>query len=353
MESTEIQEGSQTSSLLRSRKGSIAMERSEDSRVIAVVSASRALRERLEGNGWAIEQLPSLEAGRHFLQYAEWDLALISDELPDGDGLTLCAEARISAPHRYLMLVADDERDSRLVKGFAAGADDCVSASCGDEELLARVRAGLRVASIQKFLLRMNVQLEEISLTDDLTQLRNRRAFDRELESRFEVAKRYERALSLAVIDVDHFKNVNDRLGHEAGDMVLRAASDILARSTRRSDCVARIGGDEFAVILPETSLRDAMLFGDKIRAAVGAAIIQIGGHQSCVTISVGVASLPHSLFEIATEMLFAADQALYRAKRNGRDRAESENRRERDRFARWTEPPAEASPSPQLMISH
>lgn len=329
------------------------MERSEDSRVIALVGASNELRERLEGHGWAVEPLLSLEAGRNFLQFAEWDLALISRELPDGDGLTLCAEARVLSPHRYVMLHAGEGTSDWPMKGFEAGADDCVTSSCPADELLARVRAGLRVVSVQKFLLRMNVQLEEISLTDELTQLRNRRAFDRELESRFEVARRYERALSLAVIDVDHFKSINDRLGHEAGDMVLRAASDILARSTRRSDCVARIGGDEFAVILPETSLRDALLFGDKVRTAVSEAIIQIGGHTSCVTISVGIASLPHSLFEHPEEMLFAADQALYRAKRNGRDRAESENRRPRDRFARWVEPAGEAPVRQQLQINH
>ena len=330
----------------------MAMERSQECGVVALVGLAPQAVTALDGCGWSIERITSFEAARAFLRHGDWDVALIARDLPDGDGLALCAEARVIAPHRYLMVLSDVPGPGGCPEAFSFGADDCVTADCGLQELQARVRAGLRVASVHRFLLRMNVQLEELSLTDEITQVPNRRAFNRELESRFEVARRYERSLSLAILDVDHFKTINDRLGHDAGDVVLRAVAGILTRSTRRSDCVARIGGDEFAVILPETSLREAGLFVEKIRRAVGNALIQIGGRSSCVTISVGISSLPHSLFHDATEMLFAADQALFRAKRNGRDRAESENRRERERFARGNEP-AGSNAHSQLLISH
>jgi len=125
-------------------------------------------------------------------------------------------------------------------------------------------------------------------------------------------------------VDVDHFKSINDAYGHDAGDTVLRGVARIIESGSRQSDFVARVGGEEFAVLLPETALFEALQFGEKLRSAIAAE--PIDGHE--VRVSIGIASFPHSLLPGQAELFRAADQALYRAKMNGRNRVEIERRR-------------------------
>ena len=263
-----------------------------------------------------------MAAARQILRETEWDLVLLDRALPDGDGVELCREIRAAHPDRYIVMLTGSAYDRDKLAGFQAGADDYVTKPFNLEELLARVRAGLRIVTLQK-------ALREQSLTDELTGLRNRRALDDEFKVRFEASRRYRRPLSIAVVDVDYFKAINDSDGHQTGDAVLREVGARLRRSTRLTDFAARIGGEEFCVILPETALFEALQFGEKIRATIAASPVE--GHS--VSVSVGIASSPDSLFASVEEMMFAADQALYRAKRNGRNRVEGEKRRER--FAR------------------
>ena len=280
----------------------------------------------LERAGCAVTAAPSIEAARATMARLDWDLVLLDRRLPDGDSLVLCRETRESRPDGYIIIVTAEVSDSEKLRGFAAGADDYVTKPFNLDELLARVRAGLRIVSLQKTLRRQSV-------IDDLTQLRNRRGADQELEARFAGAIRYQRPLALAVIDVDHFKSINDRFGHPAGDAVLQDVAAVLREASRATDVVSRIGGEEFSVLLPETGLFEAIHFGEKIRALAGAA--QIDG--TAITVSVGVASLPHSRFTSSEELVFAADHALYRAKHKGRNRVESEKRS--IRFARRNPP--------------
>ena len=276
----------------------------------------------LERAGCAVAAVPSIATARTALDELEWDLVLLDRRLPDGDSLALCRETRESRPDGYIIILTGDVSDSEKLRGFASGADDYITKPFNVDELLARVRAGLRIVSLQKTLRRQSV-------IDELTQLRNRRGADQELEARFAGAIRYQRPLALAVIDVDHFKSINDRFGHPAGDAVLRNVAGLLRDASRATDVVSRIGGEEFSVLLPETGLFEAIHFGEKIRALAGAAKMD----EAAITVSVGVASLPHSRFASSEELVFAADHALYRAKENGRNRVESEKRS--IRFAR------------------
>jgi two-component system cell cycle response regulator len=279
-------------------------------------NVSLMLTRHLERSGCTVQVASTIARARELVR-GPWDLMILDRNLPDGEGTDFCREVRAADPPAYIVMLTALDSDAAKLEGFACGADDYITKPAQMEELLARVRAGLRIVTLQKRLLQQ-------SQTDPLTSLRNRRAFDEQLSQAFDQARRYERPLSLAIIDVDHFKTINDTSGHDAGDTVLRGIGHIIASRTRQSDCAARVGGEEFAVLLPETAFFEALQFGEKLRSAVAAEPIE--GFD--VRVSIGVASVPHSHAPNAAALFRAADQALYRAKNNGRNRVEIERRR-------------------------
>ncbi|MGZ5434318.1 MAG: GGDEF domain-containing response regulator [Thermoanaerobaculia bacterium] len=279
-------------------------------------NVSFMLSQQLKRAGYVVQAASTIETARQRAKQP-WDLAILDRNLPDGDGVDLCRERRATAPHAYIVMLTGVSSEEGKLEGFACGADDYVTKPAPIPELLARVRAGLRIVGLQKKLL-------ELSLTDSLTSLHNRRAFDERLGEAFEHARRYGRPLSLAIVDVDHFKAINDVLGHGAGDAVLRGVANTIGARTRQTDFAARVGGEEFAILLPETALFEALQFGEKLRATIAAEPV-VG---QPVTVSIGIASFPHSPVPGTAELFRAADQALYRAKENGRNRVEIERRR-------------------------
>lgn len=283
----------------------------EDDAILTAV-----LKRFIERAGYSVSSASTVAAARVLLRET-WDLVILDRSLPDGDGIDLCRALRAADPHIYIIMLSGFATDEAKLLGFASGADDYVTKPVLMEELIARIRAGLRVVGLQHELL-------ELSQTDALTSLRNRRAFDERFASTFEQARRYERPLSLAVVDVDHFKTINDTHGHAAGDAVLAGVAKIIAGGTRQCDFAARVGGEEFAILLPETAAFDALQFAEKLRCAI--ATSSIAGHH--VTVSIGIASVPHSDAPGTTEFFRIADQALYRAKANGRNRVDVERRK-------------------------
>ena len=271
--------------------------------------------------------------GLRTLDTQRWELCLLDRGLPDMDGLEICrhvkANARFDA-RQVIILSAYESIDAR-VEALDLGADDYITKPFHSTELLARVNAARRVVEMQQELVDMARQLEELSSRDGLTGVFNRRHFGTTLENAFAHSARYHRPLSVAIIDLDSFKNINDTLGHQAGDAVLTEVAKRFSGSVRASDYLARYGGEEFVVLLPETHLDDAVSFAEKVRTAVAASPVAIAeGRELPVTVSVGTASLAHSAFNTPAEMIAAADEALYRAKRNGRNRVEAERRRAR-----------------------
>jgi two-component system cell cycle response regulator len=296
-------------------------------------NVSHLLKLQLQRAGYTVRHASTMAASRRLFHDGAWDLVILDRGLPDGDGVELCRELRECSPHGYIIMVTGNDSADAKLEGFQHGADDYVTKPFEVDELLARIRAGVRIVALQKALLDTNRRLEELSLTDSLTHIANRRAFDERLQLAFEHAKRYDRPLSMVMVDVDHFKSINDLHGHDAGDHVLRCVAHVMADSSRHSDFVARVGGEEFAVLLPETALFEAMQFGEKLRCNVAVAPCGAGS----VTVSVGVANMPHSRIASASDLVHAADQALYRAKANGRNRVEMERRRElRESRTRW-----------------
>ncbi|MEA2415510.1 MAG: two-component system, cell cycle response regulator [Thermoanaerobaculia bacterium] len=292
-------------------------------------NALSLLRACLARNGYGMTSAGTLaEARRRLHARSDWGFVILDRRLPDGDGASLCAVIRATQTHSYILMLTGEATAEAKIEGFESGVDDYVTKPFEIDELLARIRAGMRIVELQKELLASSRRYEALSLTDSLTSLRNRRSFDQEFESRFDHARRYERPLSLVIIDLDYFKSINDQFGHSAGDGVLRGIAQILDHGTRRSDFVSRIGGEEFAVLLPETSLFEALHFAEKIRSTVMTATIRTEAATHKVTVSIGVANVPHSLVTTAQEFFNAADQALYRAKARGRNRIESERRK-------------------------
>lgn len=288
-------------------------------------NVSLMLTKQMQRAGYAVRPAATIAEARAIVRERGWDLAVLDRQLPDGDGLDLCRELRASSPHGYIIMLTGMNSDEAKLEGFERGADDYVTKPVRTDELIARIRAGLRIVTLQNALLDSNRRLEELSLTDALTSIGNRRAFDARLALLFEHARRYERPLSLVLVDVDHFKAINDENGHSAGDAVLRTVAAKIAGGTRQTDFAARIGGEEFGILLPETPLFEAMQFCEKIRCAI--ASDPIDHHR--VTISLGVANVPHSRVPSQHDLYNAADLALYRAKANGRNRVEMERRRE------------------------
>jgi diguanylate cyclase (GGDEF)-like protein len=163
--------------------------------------------------------------------------------------------------------------------------------------------------------------LWRLSATDRLTGILNRGAFDERLAEEAMRARRYRRSLTVALLDLDHFKQVNDRFGHARGDATLRLVTEVLRRSVRRTDIVARYGGEEFAVLFPETRPQDALPKLETIRAALAAGPLSEPDRPGpSVTTSIGVASWPEDGDEIH-QVVGAADARLYAAKQAGRDR--------------------------------
>jgi two-component system, cell cycle response regulator len=199
------------------------------------------------------------------------------------------------------------------VEALRRGVQDFLVEPVGDGELVARVASAGRTKVLQQELLEQSRRLETMIFEDALTGLANRRFILTQLSSHVSAARRHGRPVSVAIVDIDHFKPVNDEYGHQAGDQVLVAVATALAEHLRAEDQLGRLGGEEFLVVLPDTESGAARLVADKLRTEVAAA-------PTCVpvTVSVGVATWAD---EAPEELLRRADDALYRAKDAGRDR--------------------------------
>jgi two-component system cell cycle response regulator len=242
----------------------------------------------------------------------------------ESDGLRLCAAFRSQEMTRHvpiLALVEEGDHD-RLARALDLGVNDYLVRPIDKNELVARVRTQIRRRRYQEQLRADYERSMSLALTDTLTGLYNRRYASRHLATEIEQTKRSGKSLGLLLIDIDHFKSINDTHGHAAGDEVLRAVANRLSRHLRGFDTVARWGGEEFVVVMPEATLDVARSVAERLRRKVagGPVTISGGGGDVTVTVSIGVAVTGD---EVSTmdDLLRAADAAMYFAKRNGRNR--------------------------------
>jgi diguanylate cyclase (GGDEF)-like protein len=308
---------------------------------VAVVDDDPAIRRLvrlfLKRSGYTITEFPSGEEAAQQLPTLDWDLAILDRRLPDMDGLDLCRELRQNADlrSRYIIMLTGEDDQEDKIQGLDYGADDYITKPFQYPELMARIRAAKRIIDLQKELMESNRRLELLSITDGLTRLYNHRHFQDELARKFEEAQRYDRPLSLVIVDLDFFKKVNDTYGHAVGDEVLKAVSHIFQQSIRSTDLAARYGGEEFALMLPETELDDAIAFAEKLRGLVEETPIETQAGPVNATVSVGVSAYPRTRIKRAKELIVAADKALYRAKKNGRNQVQAERRSDTARVTR------------------
>jgi diguanylate cyclase (GGDEF)-like protein len=250
------------------------------------------------------------------------DLVLLDVVMPTWDGFKVASIIKSQArfvPVILLTSLADIDSKRR---GQAAGADDFLTKPVNPIELQIRISAMLRIKALTDELGLANRRLAELAQTDALTGLHNRRYFDACYAEECERANRYGRPLGVLALDIDHFKSVNDTYGHGAGDDVLREVARSLSTScVRRADRVARVGGEEFAIIAVETELAGLLTLAERLRRGVEELRITTASQELRVTVSIGAAAWPRGAgFEPG--MLHAdADAALYDAKRGGRNR--------------------------------
>jgi len=254
----------------------------------------------------------------------DFEIVLVSLDLRNYDGLRLCSQLRSLERTRNLsvLMLGEAEDRGRVLRGLEIGAHDFLVRPIDRNELLARARTLVRRKRFAERL-RDSVQSSmEMAVMDQLTGLHNRRYLDNRLAVLFDESALRARALSLLVLDVDRFKTVNDSWGHDAGDEVLREFADRVRACTRGIDLVARMGGEEIVVVLPDTAIEAARAVAERIREKVEGEPFQIqaGGRAITVTVSIGVASR-RAGDATPAEMMKRADEAVYLAKAAGRNR--------------------------------
>ena len=250
---------------------------------------------------------------------AQPDLILLDVHMPEASGFDVCRDLKAHSstqdiPVIFLTGAADVDQK---VLGFELGAVDYIQKPFDSAELNARVRAALQTKRFQDM-------LAQRAMIDGLTGLWNRTHFEMRLQDEVAATQRYDRPLSLIMLDVDHFKKLNDNHGHPFGDEVLQAVGEALADTARTSDWACRYGGEEFAVILRETNLEGALILAERLRKLIEGLTLRNKGQDVQVTASFGVScsELCMNPLDFSRRWLItSADGALYAAKHAGRNR--------------------------------
>ena len=298
---------------------------------VLIIDDSEAIRERI---------IKTLESFDLFSRYYEAedglegfkkllsspvDIILCDLDMPRIDGFKFLSMMKARPEMQdvpVIILTGMNDRELKI-KGLDQGASDYITKPFDPEELVARVRVHLKIKNLQDDLKRSNELLLELSNTDHLTGLFNRRYLMDAIDKEVQRALRKGGNLSLIILDIDHFKQVNDTYGHLQGDVVLQKVSQQLQKELRSYDVASRYGGEEFIAVLPDAALKEAIFVAERVRVAVHD--MKFNGELSplSITISLGVASFQVPECSTVDGFIKLADDALYRAKNNGRNRVE------------------------------
>ncbi len=247
-------------------------------------------------------------------------LAILDWNMPGLDGLAVCRAIRTASPsYVYVILVSARDTRADVIEALESEVDDYLSKPLDLIELRLRLRAGERVLAVQEHLLNIQTALTYQATHDALTGLMNHGAIVKQLERELNRARRGAAPLTVMLADLDHFKAINDRYGHQVGDAVLREAGGRMKNALRSCDAIGRYGGEEFLIITPDSDPAGALMAAERVRLSSALAPMSVNQQQIAVTLSIGVACSSRGLDDPG-DLIKAADMALYQAKHRGRN---------------------------------
>jgi len=252
-------------------------------------------------------------------------LIILDWMMPGMTGVEVCKRIRErdSEPYTYILLLTSKSQKEDLIEGMDAGADDYITKPFDQNELQVRLRAGTRLVDLQTQLLKAREDLRDQATRDSLTRLWNRSSILNELGRELARSEREARPLGVVIVDLDHFKHINDTYGHLAGDAVLREAARRMQNSIRQYDSIGRYGGEEFLILFPGCSQDDCFAQADRLRRQLGQTEMAVNETSLRVTASFGVTiAMPGENWS-QEALIRRADEALYVAKKSGRNRVE------------------------------
>jgi two-component system, cell cycle response regulator len=277
----------------------------------------------LENKGYLTQWARDGEEVMHLIPAFKPSLILLDVMMPKMNGYAVLEQLQQHSEYKaipVIFLTVKAETDSKVV-GLRMGSYDYITKPFDIEELLARVETVLRIKSEHDRLLQVNRRLADLSMTDPLTGLYNRRFLTERLREEIDRAKRYQYPIACIIIDIDDFKKVNDSYGHVQGDQVLQQVALLLKNSTRVVDIVVRYGGEEFLVILPQTDIGGAEIVGERFRNMILEKGALVNNTFYPITISLGASAFASANISSEVELVKQADTALYLAKRQGKNR--------------------------------
>ena len=281
------------------------------------------LKNGLEDEGFDIVTAQSGREGLALIDKERPDLVLLDIGMPEMDGHQVLQQIRLSDEHAELpvIILTANTEDSNLARCLESGANDYVTKPFSFTALVARVNNVLRTQKDTIQLSRDVEKLRDLAYRDEMTGLLNRRAFFERANAEFEIAKSSKEPLAIAILDIDHFKLINDTYGHPKGDEVLKAFGKLLKGTLRLHDVVGRIGGEEFAVCLPNSQPMNAYSTFERLRTKLSSEhlLSNEDGSLRPVTVSAGIVGLTDQ--KELDSLMILADMALYRAKNQGRNR--------------------------------
>ena len=280
----------------------------------------RRLRDSLENAGYQVLETASAAGALAACRRESPAVAVLQAGLRSEDGRTALERVKADPQAFGIAVVLVQPRDVQLAEALAAlrgGAADLIIEPLRPADVIARVRAAARTKELQDEFVAQTQRLEALLHEDPLTRLLNRRSVLTQLEGMISGARRHHRPISVAMIDIDHFKALNDRYGHAVGDHALTTVSRAMRRRLRGEDLLGRLGGEEFLAVLPDADAEAAAITAEKLRAGVAEQRVTLGEEDVEVTVSIGWATWSGESVE---DLVRCADEALYDAKLNGRD---------------------------------
>jgi len=273
--------------------------------------------------------IPTLQQALDALAKARWDLVLLDLMLPDSSGIQTFTAVHTLARHTPIVIISGLDSDSLAIDAVRKGAEDYLVKGELNSRLLLRIihhaidrhRIKEKLASVTGRLRETNLQLEKMALLDPLTELYNRRGLQQALKRETQLLSRKGGNLMVLIFDIDDFKRINDSLGHPVGDLLLKETAKKIRDSVRASDHIARIGGDEFIILLPNTPLKEGFQLAERLRFAVSSTNLTISDKETLhITASFGLTPVPSHVTSV-DELLSISDPFLRRSKNEGKNR--------------------------------